>query len=396
MKGYLGTAVGLLTRRGVCLPDLRRPRHGTDDLLQVAHAEELDQLLAMAAQRYLRHERAVRHTDDASAIVEAVRRPASTRSPASSTSASTPTRSSTSLDLLLEAKSGRRSTGRRARPHRTHRGGWARQTVADDTVASLVARHGVTHLQCTPSLAAMLVADPTDRAALRSDRPPDGRRRGLPTALATELRELAPRPLHQHVRADRDDDLVAHPRTGRGSLRPGPHRYARSPTRPSSWSTRRWRVPLGRYGELHIGGEGVPEATRRPELTAERFVDRPGHGSRLRHGRRRPRPSQRVRRVRRAGRQPSQAARAPHRARRDRDGARPHIPTSCSRWSSPTRTWGYTPRRVRRAPRRHRSDVGRPPRVRRPTRCRTPWSRPRASARRLPAHTERQDRSSRR
>ena len=35
-----------------------------------------------------------------------------------------------------------------------------------DSVAELVDRHRVTHLQCTPSLATMLVADPADRAAL--------------------------------------------------------------------------------------------------------------------------------------------------------------------------------------------------------------------------------------
>ena len=52
---------------------------------------------------------------------------------------------------------------------------------ADDySVAAQIARHDVTHLQCTPSMARMLLAQDEARAALGSLENADGRRRGVP------------------------------------------------------------------------------------------------------------------------------------------------------------------------------------------------------------------------
>ena len=55
-------------------------------------------------------------------------------------------------------------------------------------------------------------------------------------------------------------------------------------------------MPFGTFGELHIGGDGVARGYHdRAELTAERFVDRPVHGPRLRNRRRGSHPSQTAR-----------------------------------------------------------------------------------------------------
>lgn len=140
-----------------------------------------------------------------------------------------------------------------------------------DSLTALVRRHGVTHLQCTPSLARTLLDEP-DAESLR----------GLRMLLlgGEPLDRLLARRLHERLGAD--------------------IRNMYGPTETTVWSTscavapggapvligkplantsvyvldgHGRRVPAGVPGELHIGGAGVAEGyLDRPELTAERFV----------------------------------------------------------------------------------------------------------------------------
>ena len=140
------------------------------------------------------------------------------------------------------------------------------------TVAEQVLQHGVTHLQCTPSMAAMLLADSPGRAALSKLEVLLVGGEALPLEMATQLRGCV-----------------------KGVL---VNMYG--PTETTVWSTTcqldrvQDRVPLGRPiantqlsirtpwgaecpalvpGELCIAGDGVTDGyLHRPELTAERFV----------------------------------------------------------------------------------------------------------------------------
>jgi natural product biosynthesis luciferase-like monooxygenase protein len=140
------------------------------------------------------------------------------------------------------------------------------------SVAEQVLQHGVTHLQCTPSMAAMLLADAPGRAALQKLKAMMVGGEALPLEMATQLRTLVP-----------------------GALL---NMYG--PTETTVWSTvcnlQRidGHVPLGQPiantqlsirtpwgaecpalvpGELLIGGDGVTDGyLHRPELNAERFV----------------------------------------------------------------------------------------------------------------------------
>jgi hypothetical protein len=141
----------------------------------------------------------------------------------------------------------------------------------------------VTHLQCTPSLAVMLVADPADRAALSRIQHLMLGGEALPAALAGEIRSLLPGRLTNmygptettiwSLTQEIDGDGLAQ----WGSSIPIGKAIANTTVYVLDEAGR--RVPVGVFGELHIGGEGVARGYHdRPELTAERFVDRPGMG----------------------------------------------------------------------------------------------------------------------
>jgi amino acid adenylation domain-containing protein len=147
--------------------------------------------------------------------------------------------------------------------------------------AATVAAYGVTHFQCTPSMAGLLVADAASRAAL-------GRLEAMLVGGEALSADLA--------------------RALRGALlRPGVLIDVYGPTETTIWSTtwkvtsadisigrplanttlyildaRREPVPIGAAGELYIGGAGVARGyLRRPELTDERFLANPFGSGRL-------------------------------------------------------------------------------------------------------------------
>ncbi len=143
------------------------------------------------------------------------------------------------------------------------------------SVPEELARHRATHLQCTPSMAGMLVADEAGRSALA----------GLDVLMVGG--EALPMDLARRLRA----------------LLPGKFFNMYGPTETTIWSSVADLgaigdfVPLGdpianthlyvlnrdgqecpalTSGELHIGGEGVARGyLNRPDLTAERFAYRP-------------------------------------------------------------------------------------------------------------------------
>ena len=144
----------------------------------------------------------------------------------------------------------------------------------DGGPAPWIARHGVTHLQCTPSLAAMMIAECGAEALSGLERVLLGGE-AMPPALAAQIDAVVPGGLvnlygptettvwsvtHQVARAEAAIPIgtpIANLRTYvlDGALRP---------------------QPVGVPGELLIGGAGVTRGyLGRPGLTAERFVPDP-------------------------------------------------------------------------------------------------------------------------
>jgi non-ribosomal peptide synthetase component F/acyl carrier protein len=145
----------------------------------------------------------------------------------------------------------------------------------ESSVPALVTRHGVTHLQCTPSLARLMADEPESLIAM-----PILKRlliggEALPLQLAGELAKLAPTQIHNMYGPTETTvwsmtDPVATPveriTIGRplGNTEVYITGRALEPT------------PINVPGALYIGGEGVVRGyVNSPDLTAERFVPDP-------------------------------------------------------------------------------------------------------------------------
>ncbi|HSF42721.1 MAG TPA: amino acid adenylation domain-containing protein [Thermoanaerobaculia bacterium] len=142
------------------------------------------------------------------------------------------------------------------------------------TVPELVSRHGVTHLQCTPSMARMLVATPEGRTALGSLQALLVGGEAFPEALAAQLLEVAPaRLLNMYGPTETAVWSACHEVREAG---PVPIGRPVANTEAYLLDAGLEPVPAGVPGELYLGGLGVTRGYHlRPELTAERFVPDP-------------------------------------------------------------------------------------------------------------------------
>ena len=186
MKAYLGTAAGLLKNMASAFPTFAGSGKSADEAFASLSADELDQLLEMAADRYLETSGLFGTVDDAADMIERCSR-------AGVDEVACLIDFGVDTDAVLDSLPLLGDAVRAARqPCVTHDAGAAHVDEVGDSVADLVARHRVTHLQCTPSLATMLVADPADRAALGTIGHVMLGGEPMPLALAAELRELLP------------------------------------------------------------------------------------------------------------------------------------------------------------------------------------------------------------
>jgi natural product biosynthesis luciferase-like monooxygenase protein len=155
-------------------------------------------------------------------------------------------------------------------------------TTSDQSIDALIRRYAVTHMQCTPSMARMIVSDPKAAPALgRLERMLVGGE-ALSETLAADLRKALPNATLTNMYGPTETTIwsMTHdigPEAGPVSIgRPIANTQiyvldgALNP------------VPVGSVGDLYIGGDGVARGYfQRPELTRERFIDDP-----FRHGRR--------------------------------------------------------------------------------------------------------------
>jgi natural product biosynthesis luciferase-like monooxygenase protein len=148
---------------------------------------------------------------------------------------------------------------------------------ADERIAAQIERYGVTHLQCTPSLAAMMIAESGAGALAGLERILLGGE-ALPSDLAAQITAVLPNGL---VNMYGPTETTVWSATHAAEAVEGPIPIGRpiANTRVYVLDAALRPQPLGVPGELYIAGAGVTRGyLHRPGLTAERFLPEP-HGS---------------------------------------------------------------------------------------------------------------------
>ena len=147
------------------------------------------------------------------------------------------------------------------------------------TIGEELARHGVTHLQMTPSLARMLTLDARAYAALGGLKQMLLGGEAVPAALIHHLRQVFRGEIHNMYGPTETTIWSTSFRVGEvGSFVSIGKPIAN--TQIFLLDSERQPVAIGEAGELYIGGDGVARGYwNRPELTAERFLEIPGFPS---------------------------------------------------------------------------------------------------------------------
>lgn len=273
LKNYLGTAASLIKDMASAFPTLRGAGADADEAFRSLTDDEVSQLLDMATERYLTRSGLVGSVDDVLPVAEAVAAAGVDEFACLVDFGVDVERVAAGLDHLLELRQRLEAS-------------CASSTVAspetdaeNGDLAFLVERYGVTHLQCTPSFASIALADPAVRRAVATlDHLLVGGE-ALPQSLAADLRRLVKgRITNMYGPTETTIWSLTHELVGdvQGAVPIGVP-VANTTVHILDGAGR--TMPPGAAGELYLGGEGVARGYHdRPQLTDERFVDRPGLG----------------------------------------------------------------------------------------------------------------------
>ncbi|MCA9898612.1 MAG: LLM class flavin-dependent oxidoreductase [Ardenticatenaceae bacterium] len=145
----------------------------------------------------------------------------------------------------------------------------------DFSIPAQIERHSVTHFQCTPSMASMLLMDERNVAALGTVQTMMVGGEALPAALAQQLKQIVPgRVINMYGPTETTIWSTTHEVTGEETAVPIGTPIAN--TQIYILDAQMQPAPVGVAGDLYIGGDGVVRGYHnRPELTAERFVQDP-------------------------------------------------------------------------------------------------------------------------
>jgi acyl carrier protein len=170
-------------------------------------------------------------------------------------------------DVVLEHLDDLNRVRDRAQPRST-------PPVEQVSVATQIRRHAITHMQCTPTLASMLLLD-EDTESLASLQTLLIGGEAFPASLAAQLAQVtSAKIVNMYGPTETTIWSSTHAVEGRDESIPIGKPIAN--TELYVLDAERRPLPIGIAGELYIGGAGVTRGyLNRPELSAERFVPDP-------------------------------------------------------------------------------------------------------------------------
>ena len=266
MKDYLRSATALIKQYAWSFPAFKKPA-GVDkpmDIdLQSLPAEDMDAILEFAFLRYFEDSGLFGTVEDAVARVEQLK-------------AIGVDEIACLIDFGIDndvALSGLEPLAEVVR--RTSRPA-AESAEGDYSIAAQIARHGATHLQCTPSMVRMLAMNDEARSALGRIRHFFVGGEALPGALVSELHQINPAASVENMYGPTETTIWSSTQTAQPCAGVVPLGRPIANTQLYVLDERQRPVPPGTAGELCIAGDGVARGyLGREDLTREKFLSDP-------------------------------------------------------------------------------------------------------------------------
>ncbi len=260
MKAYLRSAAGLIKQYAWAFPAFKKPAGVSNPFeldLRSLSDEEMEGILDFAFQRYFEDSGLFGTVDDCLRRVEELKA-IGVGEVACLIDYGIPT------ETVLEGLKPLAEVRRRANEP---------SAVAEDdfSIAAQILRHGVTHLQCTPSMARMIAMNDEARAALGRVQHLMIGGEALPGTLVAELGQVT-RASIENMYGPTETTIWSSTETARATEAVVNIGRPIANTQFYVLDENRQPLPVGVPGELYIGGDGVTRGYwQRPDLTAERF-----------------------------------------------------------------------------------------------------------------------------
>ncbi|MCD9148349.1 MupA/Atu3671 family FMN-dependent luciferase-like monooxygenase [Pseudophaeobacter flagellatus] len=265
MKDYLRAAAGLIKQYAWAFPAFKRPKgvnNAFEMQLDMLGEDELEAILDFAFERYFEDSGLFGTVEDALARSEQLKAIGIDEIACLIDYGIAPEVVLEGLKPLAEVLD------------RTNR---AQELAPDDfSLSAQMMRHRVSHMQCTPSMARMLVQDDEARQVLSGLQHLLLGGEALPGDLTSALREATPAQMHNMYGPT--ETTIWSTSTTLTTQQKGIASIGQPVVNTTVYvlDAAQRPVPLGATGELYIGGAGVTAGYwQRPDLTAERFVQLP-------------------------------------------------------------------------------------------------------------------------